>query len=176
MTTKFFFTIMTAVFTVFSTATTMAQTESTEPQTTIILVTNHTDADQFKGKNAEDQNKFADLLPGLFRTTHVDAIYTCAGAEDATLLEPLVSRKNVSLQTYDTGSLSKSLYDIYVANEGKTIVICGDQKAIPQILNMLTGTNIYGKLSKNDLYKVFMVDSNKLGSGTVKVHDLRKQI
>lgn len=176
MTTKFFFTIMTAVFTMFSTATTMAQIENSEPQTKIILVTNHTDADSFSGKNADDQSKFADILPGLFRTTHVDAIYTCASSGDVTLLQPLVSQKNMSIQTYDSGSLSKSLYDIYVSNEGKTIVICGDQKSTPQMLNMLTGTNIYGKLSKDDLYKVYMVDSDRLGAGSVKIHDLRKQI
>lgn len=176
MTTKYFFTMMTAVFTMFTTATTMAQTESAELQTKIILVTNHTDADNFSGKNAEAQSKFADILPGLFRTTHVDAIYTCASEGDVSLLQPLVSNKNMSMQTYDSGSLSKSLYDIYVSNEGKTVVICGDEKAVPQMLNMLTGTNTYGKLSKDDLYKVYMIDSNRLGTGTVKTHDLRKQI
>jgi len=176
MTTKFFFTIMTAVMTMFTTASTTAQTERSQPTTKIIVVTNHSDADSFNSKETASLNKFADILPGLFRTTHVDAIYTCSGDAEVALLQPLVSDKGITMQTYDSGSLSKSLYDIYVENTGRTIVICGNQKAVPKMLNMLTGTNSYGKINKDDLYKVYMIDSDRLGAGTVKTHDLRKQI
>ena len=65
---------------------------------------------------------------------------------------------------------------MYSSNQGKTIVICADENNLPKMLNMLTGTRDYSKNSLTDGKKIFFVNSERLGSGTVKVVPLNNQI
>ncbi len=138
-----------------------------DPAPTKIIVVRHAETGDGSGLSEKGERRAA-LLADLLRSTQVDGIYACTGAHTNGTLTPLAANKGIRLANYDPSDIRKSLYDIYVANAGKTIVICGDDKTVPEILNLLTGSTGYRKLGKKEYDKVYILTTRQLGKGDVQ--------
>jgi hypothetical protein len=172
MTTNVFFTTLIAFLLQMSAfATPVTQNSGDEPITKFVIILNAGNTDA-----TASTQKFGNMLPEVMKSMDIKHIYTCPSASASPTFEALLNGKNIKATPFDTDQLSSSLYDIYVANQGSTSVICADYKSAAKILNMLTGTKDYGKFTDSDQFKVFIVESDRLGKGTVKTYDFRKQI
>ena len=172
MTTKVFFTTLIALVLQFNLSIAQAATTSgDEPITKFVIVLNN-------GSNEVNASteKFGNMLPEVMKSMDIKHIYTCPSASVSPTFEALQNGKNIKATPFDTDQLSSSLYEMYLANQGNTSVICADYKSAAKILNMLTGTKDYSKFSDSDQFKVFIVESDRLGKGSVKTYDFRKQI
>jgi 2,3-bisphosphoglycerate-dependent phosphoglycerate mutase len=169
MKTRFFSTTFLIALMMTATLTAVAN-DNPKPVTTIILLKHAETVDT----NAENPSlsdlgkRRAELLSDLLRSTPINAIYACKHERTNGTLKPLSEAKGIKLQQYNSAELNKSLFNMYSGNMGNTIVICGDDKTLPQMLNMLTGTKDYTNLSKEEFDNVFVLTSSQLGKADVK--------
>lgn len=139
------------------------------PSTTIMVIRHAESQDGTCASGLTDKGSSrAELLGDLFRTTELAAIYHCDHQATRSTVKSLASAKGVKATAYDMQDLKKSLFNMYTQNQGKTILICGDDATVAQMLNLLTGTNDYSKIGATNLSEVFVVQSSQLGKGEVK--------
>jgi hypothetical protein len=139
------------------------------PQTTIMVIRHAESVDGTCASGLTDKGSSrAELLSDLFRTTELAAIYHCDQQATRSTVKSLASAKGVKATTFDMKDLKKSLFNMYSQNQGKTILICGDDASVAQMLNLLTGTKDYSANGAKDLSEVFVVQSTQLGKGEVK--------
>ncbi len=169
MKTRFF--SMTFLIALMMTATlTAVANDNPKPVTTIILL-KHAETTDVNAENpnlSEQGMRRSELLADLFKSTPINALYACKHERTNGTLKPLSAAKGIKLQQYNSTELSKSLFNMYSGNIGNTIVICGDEKSLPKMLNMLTGTTDYTNLSKEEFDNVFVLTSSQLGKADVK--------
>jgi phosphohistidine phosphatase SixA len=111
----------------------------------------------------------AEKLPVWLKKYRPDEFYSTATIRTRQTLEPWARKAGKQIQIYNAATqqtLAKSLKQ----KPGKTIVVVGHSNTIPQLVNLLIGTNTYSDLPDNEFGKVWII-SIKGGKTTV---DLRK--
>jgi NADH dehydrogenase FAD-containing subunit len=137
----------------------------TPPQTTI-LVLRHAETQDGTCTTAlsETGKNRAALLKDLFRSTDISQVYSCGHTGTMATIAPLASGKGLSAAKYDPADLKKSLHKMYTDNLGGTIVVCGDDATVAEILSLLTGERS-GNLNKESRGVIYQIKSQYLGKG-----------
>jgi phosphohistidine phosphatase SixA len=164
-----FFQAITFSLLVVASAFTFSSFTATPPQTKIMVIRHAESLDGSCATGLTEKGSIrAELLSDLFRTTEVAAIYHCNHVATKSTVQALAASKGINSTAYEMNDIKKSLFKMYSENQGKTIVICGDDSTVAEMLSLLTGTKEYSKISSKNIGEVFVVQSSQLGKGEVK--------
>jgi hypothetical protein len=139
--------------------------DSAPPQTTIMVLRHAETQDGTcqTGLNETGTNRAA-MLKDLFRSTDISQVYSSGHAGTNATILALAASKGLTGAKYDPADLKKSLHKMYTDNMGGTIVVCGDDETVAQILSLLTGERA-SNLSKESRGIIYQVKSQYLGKG-----------
>ncbi|GEO07524.1 hypothetical protein SAE01_00200 [Segetibacter aerophilus] len=138
--------------------------------TTVILV-RHAEKDTVGGNDpvlSAVGNKRAARLQETLKEYKPDAFYSTNFKRTKETLLPWAKAAGKEIQVYDPATQT-SLADLFKTQQGKTLVVVGHSNTIPQLVNLITGTNQYQQLPDTEYSKIFIVTIPNVGSPDVKV-------
>jgi hypothetical protein len=144
--------------------------------TRIILVLQPSSISKLDNKLIHKMEKQKSMMPEIFGTLDFDALYACSSQDEHWMLKDLSKSQSLQIQTFNSSALSSSLHEMYAGNQGKTVLLCVDEKTMPKVLQLLSGDRTYGKMSVKDFSKIYDIDSPTLGTGKVRLINLENSI
>jgi 2,3-bisphosphoglycerate-dependent phosphoglycerate mutase len=109
----------------------------------------------------------AKRLAALLNNTTVNAIYTTRYKRTLHTVTPLAQAKGIEVKVYD--SARPDVEGMLREHGGGTIVIGGHSNTLPQLANLLTGTDTFKTLPDTEYGTIYVVSVTEKGKGKVVV-------
>ena len=97
----------------------------------------------------------------------INTIYSTPYKRTMFTAQPTADSLGLEIQTYNFDALEEFLGLVISENSGKAVLIVGHSNTTPFLVNMILGEDTFEQLGENDYGDLFIVTTNKLGTGVV---------
>lgn len=104
----------------------------------------------------------AQRLSELLKNSNISTIYSTNFKRTRTTVEPLSNKMKVFINSYERMTL-EALEDLVRENEGSTILIAGHSNTVPQMANVLLGTNQFQNFPDSEYGTILIISVLKVG-------------
>ncbi len=145
-----------------------------DKETTVFFIIRHAEKDTAGGTNA-DLNAVgrgrAITFPKIFRKIHLSKIYSTDRPRTKNTARPIANAKKRPVDIYDAKQQKELLEKLVKNNKGDKILLVGHSNTVPQLVNILRGTDEEKEFSESDYSRIYIVTVKKIGD--VQVHLIR---
>ncbi len=155
---KLMFRVTLLIIAVIITHTTLAQ-KSSEPGTTTIILLRHAEKDTINGEDpplSVTGKKRAKRLAKQFPKVTPNVFYSTNYIRTKETVNPWSKLAGKQIKIYDA-TKQPEFAGMLTKQQGKTIVVVGHSNTIPQLVNLLIGTDKYNPLPDAEYSKIFIV-------------------
>ncbi len=135
---------------------------------TIFFLVRHAEKAEGKDPWLTDEGRLrAHHLASILGECGLDVGFTTPYRRTMSTLQPLNMRYKVPVSGYEPDKQEQLLDTLFVKDPGARVLIVGHSNTIPQLLNLLTGTEDYKTLPENVYDRLFVVFASRKGEGEV---------
>lgn len=139
---------------------------------TVFFIVRHAEKDTTGGTNA-DLNAVgrgrADALVHILKKVHVHKVYSTDKPRTKNTAKPLAVFKRRPVEIYDAKMQKELLESLIKIEKGKNIFMVGHSNTVPQLVNILRGSDVEKDLSDNDYSTMYIVSVKHIGEAKVQV-------
>jgi 2,3-bisphosphoglycerate-dependent phosphoglycerate mutase len=136
-----------------------------DPNTTIFFIVRHAEKDTTGGTNA-DLNAIgrgrAQAEVKIFEKVKIDGIFSTDRPRTRNTAAPIAASKKITVEIYDAKK-QKELLEKLAVQAGKHFFIVGHSNTVPQIVNILRGSDEEKEFSESDYSRLYIVSVKKIG-------------
>jgi 2,3-bisphosphoglycerate-dependent phosphoglycerate mutase len=136
-----------------------------DPNTTIFFIVRHAEKDTAGGTNA-DLNAIgrgrAQAEVDIFKKVKLDGVFSTDRPRTRNTAAPIAANKKLSVEIYDAKKQNELLEKLAV-QAGKHFFIVGHSNTVPQIVNILRGSDEEKEFSESDYSRLYIVSVKKIG-------------
>jgi 2,3-bisphosphoglycerate-dependent phosphoglycerate mutase len=136
-----------------------------DPNTTIFFIVRHAEKDTTGGSNA-DLNAIgrgrAQAEVKIFEKVKLDGVFSTDRPRTRNTALPIAASKKITVELYDAKK-QKELLEQLAVQKGKHFFIVGHSNTVPQIVNILRGSDEEKEFSESDYSRLYIVSVKKIG-------------
>jgi 2,3-bisphosphoglycerate-dependent phosphoglycerate mutase len=143
-----------------------------DKETIIFFVVRHSEKDTTGGSNADlnpigrgRANTFATILKKI----KIKTVLSTDKPRTKNTAKPIANAKKCPVGIYDPKKHQEVLEKLIAENKGKKIFMVGHSNTVPQIINILRGSNEEKEFSELDYSRLYIVSVKKIGEGKVQL-------
>ena len=142
-----------------------------DPNTTIFIIVRHAEKDTSGGTQA-DLNTIgrgrAQALAKILQKVKIDGVYSTDRPRTRNTATPLAADKKLSVEIYDAKT-QKELLEKLAVQTGKHFLVVGHSNTVPQIVNILRGSDEEKEFSESDYSRLYIVSVKKIGDAKMQL-------
>jgi 2,3-bisphosphoglycerate-dependent phosphoglycerate mutase len=142
-----------------------------DPNTTIFFIVRHAEKDTTGGSNA-DLNAIgrgrAQAEVKIFEKVKLDSVFSTDRPRTRNTAAPIAASKKLTVQLYDAKN-QKELLEQLAVQKGKRFFIVGHSNTVPQIVNILRGSDEEKEFSESDYSRLYIVSVKKIGDAKMQL-------
>ena len=139
---------------------------------TIFFIVRHAEKDTAGGNNA-DLNPVgrgrANALVRIFRKVHIHKVYSTDKPRTKNTVKPLAAFKRHPVEIYDAKMQKELIESLIKLEKGKKIFIVGHSNTVPQLVNILRGSDVEKDLADSDYSTMYIVSVKRIGAAKVQI-------
>jgi 2,3-bisphosphoglycerate-dependent phosphoglycerate mutase len=136
-----------------------------DPNTTIFFIVRHAEKDTTGGSNA-DLNAIgrgrAQAEVNMFKKVKIDGVFSTDRPRTRNTAAPIAANKKCTVEIYDAKK-QRELLEKLAVQGGKHFFIVGHSNTVPQIVNILRGSDEEKEFSESDYSRLYIVSVKKTG-------------
>ena len=109
----------------------------------------------------------ANNLDTLLANVNLDAIYSTNFNRTLQTVQPIALSKMLSILNYNPSNLSSFVDDVLATYHDGIVLVVGHSNTTPDLLNVLTGTNLYTLIPESEYDNLYMVSVFEKGRSEV---------
>ena len=143
-------------------------------EVTVFFIVRHSEKDTAGGTNA-DLNAVgrgrANAFVSIFKKIPIHKIYSTDKPRTKNTAKPLAAFKRCPVEIYDAKMQKELLESLIKLDKGKKVFIVGHSNTVPQLVNILRGSDVEKDLADNDYSTMYIVSVKQIGEAKVfKIH------
>ena len=142
-----------------------------DPNTTIFFIVRHAEKDTSGGTDA-DLNTIgrgrAQAIARIFEKVKINNIYSTDRPRTRNTATPIAADKKLTVEIYDAKK-QKELLEKLAVQGGKHFFIVGHSNTVPQIINILRGSDQEKEFSELDYSRLYIVSVKKIGDAKMQL-------
>ena len=139
---------------------------------TIFFIVRHAEKDTSGGTNA-DLNPIgrgrANAFVNIFKKIRIHKVYSTDKPRTKNTAKPLAAFKRRPVEIYDAKMQKELLESLIKIEKGKKIFIVGHSNTVPQLVNILRGSDVEKDLADSEYSTMYIVSVKQIGEAKVQV-------
>lgn len=139
---------------------------------TVFFIVRHAEKDTAGGTNADlnaEGRSRANALVSIFKKIHIHKVYSTDKPRTKNTAKPLAAFKHCPVEIYDAKRQKELLESLIKLEKSKKIFIVGHSNTVPQLVNILRGSDVEKDLADNDYSTMYIVSVKQIGDAKVQV-------
>ena len=139
---------------------------------TVFFIVRHAEKDTAGGTNA-DLNAVgrgrANAFVSIFKKIRIHKVYSTDKPRTKNTAKPLAAFKRRPVEIYDAKMQKELLESLIKREKGQKIFIVGHSNTVPQLVNILRGSDIEKDLADSDYSTMYIVSVKQIGEAKVQM-------
>ena len=139
---------------------------------TIFFIVRHAEKDTSGGTNA-DLNPIgrgrANAFVNIFKKIRIHKVYSTDKPRTKNTAKPLAAFKRRPVEIYDAHKQKELLESLTKIEKGKKIFIVGHSNTVPQLVNILRGSDLEKDLADSEYSTMYIVSVKQIGEAKVQI-------
>ena len=139
---------------------------------TIFFIVRHAEKDTSGGTNA-DLNPIgrgrANAFVNIFKKIRIHKVYSTDKPRTKNTAKPLAAFKRRPVEIYDAKMQKELLESLIKIEKGKKIFIVGHSNTVPQLVNILRGSDLEKDLADSEYSTMYIVSVKQIGEAKVQI-------